>query len=296
MELTYYLCDVFTTHQFGGNPLAVVLGKPGLSTATMQKIAREFNFSETTFVFEPNSGGDKHVRIFTPSREVPFAGHPNVGTAFVLRATGLFDNHQNTSVVHFEEAAGMVPVSIRHNEQGVFCELTAPEEFSTGIEVPESLVAEALSLPIESIKTSNHPPIVASVGLAFVIVELHNLDDLERIKLNPIGFDKIAELGIEPDIHVYVKSDSTLQTRMFAPHDGVPEDPATGSANCALSALLADITQNKSSFEFTIEQGVKMGRPSQLFAQVKKQQGKIEEVKIGGYSRMFSQGVLTLTD
>ncbi len=294
-RISYYICDVFTTQQFGGNPLAVIPDARELSTEQMQKIALEFNFSESTFVLPATQGHSAQVRIFTPSREVPFAGHPNVGTAFVLSEIGLLPDDQP---IVFEEKAGLVAIqkSLNSCSESVF-QLEAPEAFSIAQTVPVEFVAEALSLPVDAICVDAHSPCVASSGLAFVLVEVNSVEALQKAKITLSGFEKIADLGIMPDIHLYVRSadDYDIRARMFAPFDGVNEDPATGSANCALAGLLAQChSAENDEFRFSIMQGEEMGRPSLLNAYGIKQAGKVVATGVAGSAVMFSKGEIWL--
>ncbi len=296
MKYDYHICDVFTATRFGGNQLAVLPDARGLDDGQMQQIAREFNFSESTFVFPAAAGNTRNVRIFTPTREVPFAGHPNIGTAFVLATTGELGEIGESTEIVFEEKAGLVPISINKTDKGaISCELRAPQAFSLGKELPAETVAEALCLYANEIVTDVHFPIIASVGLPFLMVELNDRSALQKAGINPIGFERIAELGIMPDIHLYVRSgdEFDIRTRMFAPHDGVPEDPATGSANCALAGLLAHFHDSISgNLEWRIAQGVEMGRPSLLQARAEKQADKVVSTWIGGNSVMVSEGFI----
>jgi len=145
MRYQYYICDVFTDTRFGGNQLAVLPSAEGLTTEQMQQITREFNFAESSFVLPPTAGHTRRVRIFTPANEVPFAGHPNVGTAFTLAATGAFGAIRDSTTVTFEEKAGVVPMRIERRGEGIFCELTAPEKLSIGKTVSPQAVAAAVS-------------------------------------------------------------------------------------------------------------------------------------------------------
>ncbi len=287
-EYRYYTCDVFTRERFGGNPLAVVPDARGLDTAAMQALAREFNYSETTFVFPPEGDHTRAVRIFTPAVEVPFAGHPNVGTAFMLAELGEVEWGADTAVVHFEEKAGTVPVRIaRDGRGGTFCELTAPEPLSLGPEPAVEEVAAAIGLEYGDVVTAVHPPRVASVGLPFVVTEIASRAALARAAPDVRGMRTLQARGITPDIHLYTRDagDFDLHTRMFAPLDGVPEDPATGSANSALIGLLGQADPALSGqWRWRIAQGVDMGRPSELFGSVEKAAGKVSAVQIGGYS------------
>jgi len=265
MRCRYFICDVFTDTRFGGNQLAVLPQADGLSDRQMQQIAREFNFSESTFVFPAEAGHTRKVRIFTPATEVPFAGHPNVGTAFALATAGEFGPIEEAITVTFEEKAGLVPVSIRKREGCIWCGLSAPQRLSLGKTVSAEIVAAAVSISPEEVVTRTHPPQVASVGLPFVMVELRDRAALERARTNMSGIGAIAAEGVTPDIHLYTLSrdEFDIRARMFAPLDGVPEDPATGSANCALAALLTHHEDERDgSFRWRIAQGVELGRPA----------------------------------
>ncbi|NBC22825.1 MAG: PhzF family phenazine biosynthesis isomerase [Gammaproteobacteria bacterium] len=294
MRYRYYICDVFTETLFGGNPLAVLPDARGLGDEQMQRIAREFNFSESTFMFPPEDGGDRRVRIFTPKVEVPFAGHPNIGTAFVLALTGELDGRDE---VVFEEAAGRVPVTISRDGGRIRCELAAPETLTLSEPASAELIAAALSLEPEDIVTETHLPQAASVGLPFVMAELPDTDTLARARINAEMFDVLADEGLPPDIHMYVLGDDEydVRARMFAPLDGVPEDPATGSANCALAALLAHYAPEESGdYGWRILQGAEMGRPSVLEARAEKRDGRMTGAWIGGDSVTFAEGWLEL--
>ena len=298
MKYRYYTCDVFTEMRFGGNQLAVLPQAVGLSTQQMQEIAREFNFSETTFVFPAKAGHTRHVRIFTPAREIPFAGHPNVGTAFVLASAGEFGDIKTSLDVTFEEESGLVSIAI-HEAAGkvTSCELTAPQSLSFGKTLPVKLVAAAISIDPKEIVTQTHDPQVASVGLPFIIVELQDRSVLERARINMSGFEALAAEDVMPDVYLYTRSADgfDIRARMFAPLSGVPEDPATGSANCALAGLLAHYSQDPNgSFTWRIAQGVEMGRPSTLIARAEKKDGVVQATRIGGASVLVSEGVLYL--
>lgn len=291
-EYRYHTCDVFTRDSFGGNPLAVVPDARGLDTERMQALAREFNYSETTFVLPAEQGGTRKVRIFTPRIEVPFAGHPNIGTAFMLAALGEISLAGAAGTVTFEERAGIVPVRIEQDaEDRTFCELTAPEPLSLGPEVAVEVLAEAVGLEPAEIVTATHPPRVASVGLSFLMVEVATRSALARASARIGVLRELQAQGITPDIHLYTRDagEFDLHARMFAPLDGVPEDPATGSANCALIALLAHADPATSGEQrWRIAQGVDMGRPSELFGRVEKSGSEVKNVRIGGYCvRMF---------
>jgi trans-2,3-dihydro-3-hydroxyanthranilate isomerase len=300
MRYRYYICDVFTDTRFGGNQLAVLPEAQGLSDRKMQQIAREFNFAESTFVFPPEAGHTRKVRIFTPSTEVPFAGHPNVGTAFVLATAGEFGPIESSIAVTFEEKAGLVPITIQRREgDRLWCELSAPQRLSLGKTISAQSLARAVSLTPDDIVTRTHPPQVASVGLPFLMTELKDRAALQRARVNMDGLDALVAEGVTPDVHLYVRSgdDFDIRARMFAPLDGVPEDPATGSANCALAGLLSHHEKKTDgSFHWRIAQGVEMGRPSVLEARTEKKDGTVVQVWIGGASVLVSEGTIEAGD
>lgn len=293
MRYRYFICDVFTDTRFGGNQLAVLPQAQGLSDALMQQIAREFNFSETSFVFPPEAGHTRKVRIFTPNVEMPFAGHPNVGTAFVLATAGELGPLGTATAVTFEEKAGIVPISIHQRDRGIWCELAAPAGLSLGKNIAVRPVAAAVSLSDSDIVTKVHLPQVGSVGLPFLFAEVASRAALERACINFDGFHALKDLGVTPDVHLYLRSgdDFDLRARMFAPFDGVPEDPATGSANCALAGLLSHYSPKPAgSFRWRIAQGVEMGRPSVLEARAEKKDGAVVGTWIGGTSVLVCEG------
>lgn len=297
MRYQYYICDVFTDTRFGGNQLAVLPSAEGLTTEQMQQITREFNFAESSFVLPPSAGHTRRVRIFTPANEMPFAGHPNVGTAFTLATTGAFGAFRDSMTVTFEEKAGVVPMRIERRGEGIFCELTAPEKLSIGKKVSPQAVAAAVSLTPNDFVTDTHPPQVASVGLPFIMVQLRDRATLKRARVNTGAFDALAAEGVMPDVHMYVRIPRNgadgfdIHARMFAPLDGVPEDPATGSANCALAAMLTHYDPAPSgTFRYRISQGVEIGRPSVLEARIEKREGTVISAHIGGGSVLVSEG------
>jgi trans-2,3-dihydro-3-hydroxyanthranilate isomerase len=296
MRYRYFICDVFTDTRFGGNQLAVLPEATGLTDGQMQQVAREFNFAESTFVLPAERGHTRRVRIFTPAREVPFAGHPNVGTAFALATAGLIGPIDGPVTVTFEEQAGLVPVVIDRSEAGgLRCELRAPEPLSRGRTVPAATLAEAVSLDAADIVTRTHQPVVASVGLPFLMVELRDRAALERARARVDRLEALAADGISPDVHLYVRSGDgfDLRARMFAPLDGVPEDPATGSANVALGALLGTLDPAASGiFRWRIAQGVEMGRPSVLEVRAEKRDGVVTAAYVRGASVLVSEGYI----
>ncbi len=288
MGLTFRTVDVFTDRMFGGNPLAVVLGGERLDPAQMQAIAREFNYSETTFVLPPaDPAHHARVRIFTPGGELPFAGHPNVGTAFVL--AGEREGPPPERYL-FEEGAGLVPVRLLW-EQGrvVGAELTAPEPFR---QVPSpagpAAIAASLSLRKADLRTDRHAPAIVSVGLGFLAVELATRAALAAARGGAALAALLAETGAA-GIYLYTsdraadEAGTDLQARMFAPHDGIPEDPATGSATVAVGALQATLLADRDvTLDLTIGQGHDMGRPSRLQVRIHKRDGLVATARVGG--------------
>ena len=298
MQRRYITVDVFTDRAFGGNPLAVVLDAGGLSTEQMQAIATEFNYSETTFVLPAaDKANDANVRIFTVRSELPFAGHPNVGTAFVLATQAA----KPPARLKFEEKAGLVPVEILTGQGRVVgAELTAPQPLKRCRKVDAEQAAACLSLSAADIKTDRHPPQVASVGLPFLIVEVASREALRRAKPDAAAFASTLP-GVGTDaIYFYTRDVPAaeqpldLQARMFHPGaSGLSEDPATGSATGAAAALLADLDATRDGeLKLRIGQGVDMGRPSLLLTRVRKQGGGVVATHVGGSCVQMMEGTL----
>lgn len=293
-SIAYRTVDVFTAERFGGNPLAVIPDAAGLSDAEMQAIAREFNYSESTFVLPPaDPANTARVRIFTPASEIPFAGHPNVGTAYVLaelaRARG-----EAPSGFRFEEGAGLVAIELV--EDGA--RITAPQPLSRGVEVAPDDIAACLSIDVSEVVTSRHAPVEAGVGLPFIFAELASLETLGRIETNTAAFSEACrrykDAGLRFSLYAYVRlSEGRVRGRMFAPLSKVPEDPATGSAACALGALLATLDGGDGPFAVSIDQGVEMGRPSRLEVTVERR-GAMAAVQVAGRCTPVMQGVIVL--
>ena len=281
MKRAFQTVDVFTDRRFGGNPLAVVTEAEGLTTGQMQAIAAEFNLAETTFVLPPQDPAHTaQVRIFTPKAEMPFAGHPNVGTAFVLARMGKVTGDR----LVFEEKAGLVPMDI-HRENGVVVStrLAAPQQLSLGETIASEIVASAVGLKPADIVGQ---PVVASTGNNFLFAEVRSRDALKAALCNNDTFAKHLPMTRTVGIHLYVHAKEhgvEIQSRMFAPFYGVPEDPATGSANVTLIGLLAHNAKEKDLvLSKTIGQGFDMGRPSILQAAAEKKAGKVVATYIGG--------------
>lgn len=295
----YQICDVFTDRRFGGNPLAVLPDARGLSGEQMQQITREFGFSETAFVLPAEGDADCRLRIFTPGRELPFAGHPNIGTAYTLARMGRFGAiGAEGRAVRFEQRAGTVAIQIRPTGAGFHCELAAPGHLSSGEALPAELIAAAIGLQPDQLGVAAGAPRQVSVGLPFVLVELADRATLAAARPSTDGFLRLADAGIDPPyVLVYARSNDEfdLRVRMFSPLDAIIEDPATGSANCALAAwLAAQSPLPDGEVRFGIAQGVEMGRPSLLSARVLKRGGEVAQVHIGGESVMFASGQLQI--
>jgi trans-2,3-dihydro-3-hydroxyanthranilate isomerase len=293
----YVTIDVFTDRAFGGNPLAVVLDAEGLSTAQMQAIANEFNYSETTFVLPPRrSEHTAHVRIFTPRIEVPFAGHPNVGTAVVVARELESNAGPRQDRLFFEEIAGIVPVRLMRTADAIVgAELTAPEPLSLGATVTVENVAACLSLAAADISSANHAPQVVSVGLPFLAVELVSRDALRRCRPNALVHERVLPPIGTDGVFAYVRGRTAceLHARMFSPLDAAVEDPATGSATAATIAYLAALLPERDAeIGWRVEQGVDMGRPSLLLGRTRKRDGVVSAVHVGGHAVPVMRGTL----
>jgi trans-2,3-dihydro-3-hydroxyanthranilate isomerase len=252
----YLVYDVFKATAFGGNQLAVFPDAGDLPEDRLQAITREFNFSEVTFVYPPKDPAHTaRVRIFTPTREVPFAGHPTIGTAIALHDLGC------GSDLVLELGVGPIPCHV--GETGAA--FTTPVPLEMIAQPAPSLVAEALGLPVAAIRTDRHAPVQASLGLAFVLVELADRAALAAAQPVIEACRRGAALhpaGLDFAIFAYVRNGEAVEARMFAPLDNMPEDPATGSASATLGAFLAQLPDGPQRLE--ISQGVDMGRPSQI--------------------------------
>jgi trans-2,3-dihydro-3-hydroxyanthranilate isomerase len=299
MNRRYVTIDVFTQQMFGGNPLAVVLDAEGLSTAQMQAIAREFNYAETTFILAPsNTDHAAQVRIFTPKIEVPFAGHPNIGTAIVL---GRDIEERGGPVIDrliFEELAGLVPMRL-FREAGMIAaaELTAPEPLSIRSSVSVEDVAACLSLAPRDINIDVHAPQVLSVGLPFLVTEVRLRESLAKAKPHLPAHERVLPTVGTDAVYAYVRGSGAgeLHARCFAPLDATPEDPATGSATAATIALLASLHPDMDAeMHWRIEQGVDMGRPSLLQGRTVKRAGMVTAVYIAGQAVPVMRGVLNV--
>jgi len=262
-DFDFVTVDVFTDQRFGGNQLAVFPDARGLTAEQMQAVASEFNLSETTFVLPPdNPANTARVRIFTKTYEMPFAGHPNVGTGWVLA------QQNQAAVLRFEEIAGLVEIQVHRDASGAVTATTiaAPQPLALGKQFPSADIAACAGLAPTDVITKSHAPILASVGNPFVIAEVTAaaltlaMPDLAAFR---------GALAHAPDqgdrfaVFFYSRIGAGVRARMFAPLSGIQEDSATGSAASALAALLLSLTDAQEG-AWDIIQGVEMGRPSLL--------------------------------
>ncbi|MGB2925770.1 MAG: PhzF family phenazine biosynthesis protein [Limnothrix sp.] len=287
---SFHTLDVFTEQIFGGNPLAVFPEAQGLNTQKMQAIAKELNLSETVFVLPPEQADcDFKLRIFTPLAEIPFAGHPTVGTAYLLAHLELIET--GAALTNFKEGIGKVPVSLQWKDgkiQNTFLQAAQLPEFDI---VPNINMAKLLGLNSEDIHADSTAEVI-SCGLPFLYICLKNIDAVDRSLLNTELWKSIAEstaanvyiLAIAPnDHHIYA--------RMFAPALGISEDPATGSAATSLAGYLNKYFPSDTAQEiWQIQQGFEMGRPSQLSLTLNREKGRLKSIQVGGASVLVSQG------
>lgn len=300
----FVTADVFTSTQFGGNQLAVFPNAEGMSDEAMARITREFNFSETTFVLKPsNPKHTRRVRIFTPGGEIPFAGHPTVGTAFVLANLGEIQLTGAETPIVFEEGVGPVPVRIRRdgaNGKAGFAQLSVAKMPEFGPPAPSpKLLAAALGLEEKDILTGTTGPEAASVGLPFLFVPLRNRAALAKARVRMDDFERTMSDYWTRDVFLFCNEPelkgSDYRARMFAPLLGVPEDPATGSACAAFGGYLAKRDAREGgTLKWTVEQGFEMGRPSLLHIEVDKSGGQTTAVRVGGNSVLVTRGELFL--
>jgi trans-2,3-dihydro-3-hydroxyanthranilate isomerase len=286
--------DVFTDRRFGGNPLAVFPDASGLSDAEMQALAAEFNLSETTFVLPPDDPAHAaRVRIFNRTSEMQFAGHPNVGTGYVLAEAG----KGRDGVLMFEELAGLVEVRVDRDGAGAVTGATiaAPQPLSLGPELPAPAIASCAGLDPSDVLVAAHRPVLASVGNPFVIAEVSG-EALTRAAPDVGAFRRVRaahpELGNRLALHLYAHDGTRLRARMFAPLSGTVEDPATGSANTALAALLLSLT-GETEYRVDVVQGVEMGRPSLLRLAASRERDGIRAT-VGGLCIPVLRGVATV--
>ena len=295
-KLSYHLLDVFTDRAFGGNPLAVFTDGRGVSDAQMQAIARELNLSETTFVLPPRDPKhDFQVRIFTPRSELPMAGHPTIGTAFILAREGI---HKKPGVV-FEEGVGPVPVTIGLNEGAPgFIEMRQPlPSFGPRVE-DRTGIAQMLSLPDAAIR--DLPLEVVSCGNPFFFVGVDGLESIRRIRFRADIGERIVKEVRATGVFVFTTETefpgSHMHGRLFAPGEGILEDPATGSAAGPLGCYVSRYALREKSDEMRclLEQGIEMGRPSFLHIRIAHDGDEISEVYVGGTCHYMGAGHLEI--
>ncbi|WP_373063736.1 PhzF family phenazine biosynthesis protein [Gemmatimonas sp.] len=315
--IRFITCDVFTTERFTGNQLAVVFGAEGLPTATLQAITREFNFAETTFVFAPEDPSHtRRVRIFTPELELPFAGHPTIGTAHVLVASGEVPAVGNEMTLVLGENVGPVPVRVTlENGVPVHAQLTTAQLPEERVEVTDlDALANVLSLSASDLVGGAHAPTGVSCGVAFQVIALNSVEAVKRARLNtdawdavlkdtwaswPMVFAMSRESGADRDadrdalLPAHVRG-CDIRARVFVPGSTVPEDPATGSANACLAGYLAKRTPRDGLLKWEVAQGVEMGRPSRLHIEAHKSGSVIDAVRVGGATVLVSEGTMAV--
>ncbi|MBI2427476.1 MAG: PhzF family phenazine biosynthesis protein [Ignavibacteriales bacterium] len=314
MKIKYYTCDVFTNQRFGGNQLAIFPDATQIPDDLLQSIAKEFNFSETTFVYPSNklesnspkgashavdsvSVQTRRVRIFTPGNELPFAGHPTIGTAIVLATTGAIKISGDETKIILEEGAGPIPVTIRFtNGAPSFAQLTTAKlpEFSDKVPSPEML-AMMLTVSRNDLDDKRFPVQFVSVGFPFLFVAVKNREVLKRVRAN---VQVIEELQLK-DLFVFAadaeQTDFHFRARMFAPLIGIPEDPATGSACASFAGYLAAKDERKNgTLKWNIEQGFEMGRPSLLYIEADKKNDETTAIRVGGNAVMMMEGEIEI--
>ena len=295
----YVIYDVFTTEALAGNPLAVVLDCDGLDTEAMQKIAGEFNLSETSFVLAPERAPHKaRVRIFTPSYEMPFAGHPTVGTAIALAD---LDAGDGPELFVLEENIGPVRCAVRREPEGAFAEFDLPVlSTQLAFEVEPALVGAALGLGPHEVSFENHVVSFWSAGVPYVTVPVAGLDAAARAKLDNAAwaaFGPVDDKGKPASVYVYcrdtVGQDNGFHARMFVPGNPSYEDPATGSAVAALSGAIVAFDQPVDGVtRLWIEQGIEMGRASRIRLEIEVESGTAVSARIGGNARKIAEGTL----
>jgi trans-2,3-dihydro-3-hydroxyanthranilate isomerase len=300
--MRFYTADVFTDRMFGGNQLAVFPEAGDIDPGLMQPIARELNLSETVFVLPAEDPRHtRRLRIFTPGSELPFAGHPTIGTAFVLASIGSVPLGPTGGEVVFEEGVGPVPVTIRmENGKPGYCELTAarlPEDGPPPPPVEE--IASALSLRPDDIRADRLAPRGASCGVPYLFVPLRDETVLARSRINFPAWERSLASWWAPAVFPFAETPHRagidFRARMFAPGIGIPEDPATGSAAAALAGYLAGSAgPADGTLRWVIQQGVEMGRTSRLEVTCDRSGGRISAVRVGGTSVLVAEGRLRI--
>ncbi len=299
-RLLYHRINVFTDRAFGGNPLAVFTNGRGVSAETMQAIAKEFNLAETTFVMPPDDPRhDWRVRIFTPLKELPMAGHPTVGTAFVLAREHLIQPNEKETTIKLEEGVGPIQVRIEFRDGGPFYAEMSQQlpTFGPRLDDCRADVAEALSLTLDDL-TPDLPVETVSCGVPILIVPLNSLDAARRARPRADAIERVLR-GVAPtEIFVFTRQvehkRATVHSRFFAPFFGIPEDPATGAASGPLGAYLVEhgVVPRETVSEIISEQGIEMGRPSIITVRIESHGNEITAVKVGGHCHFSGEGFL----
>jgi trans-2,3-dihydro-3-hydroxyanthranilate isomerase len=301
-KFRYLTADVFTDTPFGGNQLAVFPDARGIPEHRLLDVTREFNYAETTFVYPPsNPANTRQVRIFTPAAEVPFAGHPNVGTAHVLAAIGAIPLTGDTTKIVFEEKVGLVPVEIRtKNGVPVFAQLSAPMMPEVGPPPPErAVLSQVLGLDAGDFMDDPWVPQAMSTGLPFVFVPLASLAAVARARVRMDAWEAAFNGAWSSELFVFARGGerqgTNFHARMFAPGLNVPEDAATGSACAALGGYLAARDSRRDgTLRWTVEQGFEMGRPSILEVEADVVTGKVTAIRVGGSSILVCEGMMSI--
>jgi trans-2,3-dihydro-3-hydroxyanthranilate isomerase len=299
----YLTADVFTAVPFGGNQLAVFPDARGIPEHRLLDVTREFNYSETTFVFPPDDAKHaRRVRIFTPGGEVPFAGHPTVGTAHVLAATGEIALAGDTTHIVLEEQVGPVPVTIRA-ERGtpVFAQLSVARLPEVGAPPPSrDELARVLGLEVDDLLGGDWSPQAVSCGLPFLFVPLHDRGAVARARIRTEAWEATLRDAPVSEIMVFApggeRPGTDIRARMFAPGLSVPEDPATGSACAALGGYLAARQERRdATLRWVVEQGFEMGRPSILEVEADVAAGRVTAVRVGGATVLLCEGTMAIS-
>jgi trans-2,3-dihydro-3-hydroxyanthranilate isomerase len=300
MDASFVTLDVFTARTFGGNPLAVIPDARGLSTEQMQAITAEFNYSESTFVLPPEDPSNTaRVRIFDPVHEMPFAGHPNVGTAVALARAGEVFGKPIGDKVRFEEKVGLVEIDIlREADVPVGARFIAPGAAEFGPMSEAEVIADVAGLEVSDIQSARHLPQLVTLGIGFVFTEVADLAALERCAPRLDMFKTHLPVETTDGLYLYARSggpsEIQIRSRMFAPLHGIVEDPATGSAAAMLGALLGKLESGTDDLTVTIDQGVEMGRPSRVDVGVRRGADGVDAVMVGGNAVQVMRGVITL--
>lgn len=303
MKHRFYTLDVFTDQAFGGNPLAVFPDGANVPEERMLDVTREFNLSETVFVLPPDDPAHaRKLRIFTPGGELPFAGHPTIGTTHLLAAIGAVPTVEGDNAFVLEEGVGPIRVRARVIGGNVeFAQLSAarmPERLPKTAEVEE--IAAALSLTANDFVDDGVGPATFSCGVPFLFARLRDIAAVRRAKLNQAAWERgLTPRGIN-EMYFFAEGGefpgSDIHARMFAPGFGIPEDPATGGAAVALAGYLRDLRQpGDGTVRWTIEQGVEMGRPSLLRLEADISNGAISGVRLGGQSVIVTEGQMEIS-